>query len=243
MMLITNKKFINCLFLAKTMLRAGIIGPGNIKFHYFDLLKITEEKFNKQVEDIAKALQKANVEIVILPDRGVSFEVAKKYKEFGGKKVYGTVPLSDKDFGVTHLEQYINAKVNGKRVIDEIIDTQNWYKENLTHCLYGDVILMLGNSLGSLGELCFGYYLHKLFVGAKPEVKARKEKIHKEIKAGERVTFSVIVYKPFFKDRLNEEIEKYIRKVNGEIYYVNSPTELERILKKISSSAIKRNES
>jgi hypothetical protein len=34
---------------------------------------------------------------------------------------------------------------------------------------------MLGNSLGSLGELVYAYYLYKLFVGDKPEVKAKKK--------------------------------------------------------------------
>ena len=150
------------------MLRVNLIGAGDIKFHYFELLKIPEDKFHKQVGDIAKALQESDVEIVLLPDRGVSFEVAKKYKEFDGRRVYGTVPVSDKDFGIGHLKQYIEAEVNSKKVFDEIIDTQNWYKQDLTHCVYGDVVLMLGNSLGSLGELVYGYYLYKLFVGDKP---------------------------------------------------------------------------
>lgn len=107
------------------MLRVNLIGAGDIKFHYFDLLEIPEDRFYKQVKEIAKMLQEAEVEIVLLPDRGISFEVAKRYKEFNGKKVYGTVPLSDKDFGISHLKPYIDAKVNGKKIFDEIIDTQN----------------------------------------------------------------------------------------------------------------------
>jgi len=111
------------------MLRVNLIGAGDLKFHYFDLLKIPEEKFHKQVEGIAKALQEAEVEIVLLPDRGISFEVAKRYKEFNGRKVYGTVPVSDKDFGIVHLKPYMNAEIRGKKIFDEIIDTQNWYKQ------------------------------------------------------------------------------------------------------------------
>ncbi|MEM4357762.1 MAG: hypothetical protein QW244_00140 [Candidatus Pacearchaeota archaeon] len=219
------------------MLRVCLIGPGDVKFHYFDLLKIPEREFYKQVEGIARALQGAEVEIVLLPDRGVSFEVAKKYKEFGGKKVYGTVPLSDKDFGIAHLRPYIDAKVNGKKVVDEIINTQNWYKQDLTHCIYGDVVLMLGNSLGSLGELVYGYYLYKLFVGDKPEVNTKKKRIHPEVRAGETVPFSVIIYKPFLKGKLNYEIEEYISKLKGKIYYVKSPAEIKKTLEKISSCA------
>jgi len=219
------------------MLRVSLIGAGDIKFHYFDLLKIPEDKFYKQVDEIAKALREAEVEIVLLPDRGISFEVAKKYKEFGGRKVYGTVPLSDKDFGIAHLKPYIDAEIHGKKIFDEIIDTQNWYKQDLTCCIYGDVILMLGNSLGSLGELVYAYYLYKLFVGDKPEVKAKKKAIHSEVRAGEKVPFSVIAYEPFLKEKLNYEIEAYIRKLKGEIYYIKSAAEIKRTIEKISSSA------
>ncbi|MEM2121577.1 MAG: hypothetical protein QXU20_02895 [Candidatus Woesearchaeota archaeon] len=82
-----------------------------------------------------------------------------KYKAFGGKKVFGTVPLSDKDFGIKNLKPYIKAKIFDKRIFDFFINTQNWYKQNLSQCINADVILMLGNSLGSLGELVYGYYL------------------------------------------------------------------------------------
>jgi hypothetical protein len=54
---------------------------------------------------------------------------------------------------------------------------------------------MLGNSLGSFWELVYAYYLYKLFVGDKPEVKAKKKAIHSEVRAGEKVPFSVIVFK------------------------------------------------
>ncbi|MCK4730156.1 MAG: hypothetical protein KAT28_02450 [Candidatus Aenigmarchaeota archaeon] len=218
------------------MLKISLIGAGDIKFHYFELLQIPEEKFNKQVTEIAKVLADSEVELVLLPDRGICFEVAKKYKEYFGKKVYGTVPYSDRDFGIKHLQQFIDAKVNGAKIIDETIDTQNWYKQDLTHCLFGDIVLMLGNSLGSLGELVYGYYLHKLFIGNKSEVNIAKQKIHPEIKAGEKIPFSVIVYKPFVKEKLNFEIEAYIKKLSGEIHYVNDSQELKSVLDKLISS-------
>lgn len=94
---------------------------------------------------------------------------------------------------------------------------------------------MLGNSLGSLRELVYGYYLYKLFVGDKPEVKVKK--VHSEVRAGERVPFSVIVYEPFLKERLNYEIEAYIRKLKGEAYYVKSPVEIKKTIEQISASA------
>ncbi|MCD6590612.1 MAG: hypothetical protein J7K72_01425 [Candidatus Aenigmarchaeota archaeon] len=219
------------------VLRVSLIGAGNIRYHYYNLLKINEEEFKKEIEKIAKTLANSGYEIVLLPDRGISFEIAKEFKKLSKGKVIGTVPLSDKDFGINHLKPYVGAEVNGRKVFDEFIDTNNWYKQDLTHCIFGDVILMLGNSLGSLGELVYGFYLYKLFIGDKPEVKAKRKAIHPEARAGEKVPFSVVVYEPFIKERLNFEIEAYIKKLNGNIYYVKNSEELKEVLEKIKALA------
>ncbi len=215
------------------MLRLSLIGGGDLKYHYSDLLKIPEQKLNKEIESISKILADLPLELVLLPDRGISFEIARLYKKFGGRKVYGTVPISDKDFGIKHLQPYINAEIEGKKVIDNIIDTQNWYKQDLTCCIYGDYILMLGTSLGSLGELVYGYYLYKLFMGEKPEVSVMKKKIHEEVRCGEQIPFGVIIYKLFVKDKLPYEIEQYIKKLKGNVDYVDNPKELKNKLEKL----------
>ncbi|RLE39364.1 hypothetical protein DRJ17_01425 [Candidatus Woesearchaeota archaeon] len=214
-----------------------MIGAGDIKYHYFNLLKVKEEEFKKEIEAIAKIIVNSGYEIVLLPDRGISFEIAKRYKKLGRGRVIGTVPLSDKDFGIDHLKSYMESKIKRKKVFDEFIDTENWYKQDLTHCIFGDVIFMLGNSLGSLGELVYGYYLYKLFIGDKPEVQAKRKAIHPEARAGEDIPYSVIVYKPFVKEKLNYEIEEYIRKLNGKIYYVKNSEELKAVLEKLKTLA------
>jgi hypothetical protein len=215
------------------MLRISLIGGRDLGYHYSELLGIPRQKLDKEIESISKILADLPLELVLLPDRGISFEVAKLYKRFNGGKVYGTVPVSDNDFGIKHLEPYINAEINGKKVIDKIIDTQNWYKQDLTCCIYGDYILMLGTSLGSLGELVYGYYLYKLFMGEKPEVNVMKKKIHEEVRCGEHLPFGAIVYKPFVKDKLPCEIEEYIKKLKGNVNYVNNPKELKEKLEKL----------
>lgn len=212
------------------MLRISLIGAGDIKYHFHELLEISEEEFNKHIDEISKAL--LDFELVLLPDRGVCFEVAKKHKELSNEKIFGTVPLSDKDFGIDHLKPFIEHKIDGKPVFDEIIDTNNWYKQDLTCCTFGDAVLMLGNSLGALGELAYGYYLLKLFSGKKPELNILKKKVHPQIKTGENVPFSTIIYKPFFKDKIPFEIEQYIKKTGGNIYYVENSKELVDVLKK-----------
>ncbi|MCD6434002.1 MAG: hypothetical protein J7L14_00115 [Candidatus Diapherotrites archaeon] len=209
-----------------------MIGAGDIEYHYFHLLNIKEEEFKKELSDIAEALVDTCCEIVLLPDKGVCFEIAKEYKRRGGRKVIGTVPLSDEDFGIEHLRPYIEAKINGRKVFDEFIDTNNWYKQNLTHCIFGDAILMLGNSLGALGELAYGFYIYKLFIGNKSGIQVKRKAIHPEARAGGKIPYSVVIYEPFIKERLNYEIEAYIEKSNGTVFYVKNSTELKETFEK-----------
>jgi hypothetical protein len=126
------------------------------------------------------------------------------------------------DFGIKHLKRYVDYTVNGKKLIDEVIDTDNWYKQNLTHCIFGDVVMMLGTSLGSLGELAFGFYLYKLLKGDKPGVKIKQKIIHPEVRAGTSRPISLIVYMPFIKEKLSTEIEAYV----GNIHYVESASKI-----------------
>jgi len=211
-------------------MKISLIGAGDIEYHYFNLLKLDKNIFEKEIRDIAKILADSKTELVLLPDRGLPFEIAKLYKEVGGKKAYGTVPLSDKDFGIMHLKKYIDAETNGKKVFDKIIDTENWYKQDLTCCLYADSILLLGLSTGSLGELSYAFYLYKLFMGKKPEVKSDGKQIHSGIIAGTKMPFSIFVYQPFMKEKLPYELEKYIEKFEGKVIYIKNPEELKKYL-------------
>ncbi|MCS7135083.1 MAG: hypothetical protein NZ893_01425 [Candidatus Aenigmarchaeota archaeon] len=52
------------------MLRFCLIGPGDIKFHFFELLKFSEEDLNEYIDGIAKVLKNLDVEFVLLPYRG-----------------------------------------------------------------------------------------------------------------------------------------------------------------------------
>jgi len=211
-------------------MRISLIGAGDVDYHYFELLKLDRSVFYEEIKEIAKTLADKSIEIVLVPDRGLPFEIAKLYKGFGGKKAIGTVPLSDKDFGIAHLMQYKDAMIRSKKIFSEIINTDNWYKQDLTGCLFADAILFLGLSTGSLGDLAYAFYLYKLFNGDKPGVQSKREKIHPSIIAGKNMPFTVFVYKPFIKEKLPYELEEYIKKYNGVIKYLNNIKELKSSL-------------
>lgn len=214
-------------------MKIALIGAGDMELHYTKFLGISQDSLKQHISSIAKAISDSRSDIVVLPDRGISFEIAKGAKSLGGSKVFGTVPLQDKDFGTAHLQPFINAKVGETKVIDEVIDTGDWFKQDLTHCTFGDIVLLLGVSTGSVGELAYGYYLYKLFGGYRKEVVSKKKNIHPKIVAGDTVSFDTIVYLPLVKDKLPFEIEKYISEYGARVHYVKDAKELVDVLSSI----------
>ena len=217
------------------MLRLSLIGPGDIDFHFYQLLGFEKEKFESELEKIAKALVESKVSLELLPDRGISFELAKLYKKLGGKEVVGAVPKSDKTFGIRHLQEFIDAKISNRKVFDKIINSGDWFKHDLIKGLLGDAVLYLGSSPGSDGELNYATYLFKLFQRMKTGVEVIKEKVHPEIRAGENFTY--LVYTPFLiNKKLPPETEAYLEKFKIKLEYINSPKELKEKLSKIKLS-------
>jgi hypothetical protein len=210
-------------------MRVSLIGPGNVNFHFHELLKISQEDMNKNIYGISETLAKSKSEIVILPDKGIAFEIAKKYKELGGKKVVGAVPKADVDFGTGQLRPYIETRIEGRRLIDEIINSGTWYEHDSTLALFGDCILLLGKSLGSMGELNMGFYIYKL-LSKKTESPPKANRLQSQIRAGRKIPFTLIVYLPFAKDRLDYETECYIKKAGGRIAYAKSAEDFQKIL-------------
>jgi hypothetical protein len=214
-------------------MRVSIIGAGDIKFHYNELLEMSDNELSIHLEKIAFVLKETDSIPVALPDRGIPFELTKKFKEIGGEKAIGVAPLSDNSFGITHMNEFIESNVGGKKVFDEVIDTDNWYKQDMTHCLFGETILVLGITTGSLGELAYGYYLYNLMQGHKPGVKTKSNMIHEKIVAGSKIPLNTIVYMPFVKGKLPFELEKYIEKFGGKVFYVKNSSELKDVIIKL----------
>jgi len=209
----------------------SLIGPGDVEYHYQKLLGISKEKFEKELEEISKIIANSQTEILLLPDRGISLEIAKLYRKNNGKKIIGVVPKFDTTFGIKHLEPYMNLEINQKPLFDEIIDTENWYKHDLIKGLLGNAILYLGSSPGTNGELNYAIYLFKFLQGKKDGLKIKGKSIHPEIKADEN--FTIYVYTPFLKNKkLVFELEEYIKRFNINLVYINKAKDLERELKK-----------
>lgn len=216
------------------MLTISLIGPGDIEFHYYKLLGLKEKEFQLELKKIAKTLSESSVALELLPDKGVSIEIAKLYKQQGGKQVIGTVPKSDKTFGIQHLQSYINTEVNGKKLFDKIINSGDWFKHDLIKGLFGDAVLYLGTSPGADGELNYATYLFKLFKGMKIKVDIVREKVHSEIRAGKNIPYIYFIYSPFIKTgKLSRETEAYLEKIGINLEYINTAEELKSKIKNL----------
>jgi hypothetical protein len=214
------------------MFKVSLIGPGDIEYHYYSLLNIQDKQLREHIHHLSRVLAET-CEIVLLPDSGICFEIAKKYKEFGGEKCSGIAPLDDKIFGIKHLKEYMRAKISGDKkikVFDEIINTGNWYKQHFAHCLFGDIILMLGTSPGTLYEMASAFYVYKIFQGYKDKVNVMEKQVHKQIVAGTKIPFTLIIYKPFMKSDIQVEMKEYISRIGGKIYYAKNPRQLLKIM-------------
>ena len=217
-------------------MQISLIGPGKIELHYQKLLSISLEEFNNHIKGISKALVNANIELDFLPDTGVNLEIAKKYKELGGKKVTGVIPESDIDFGVKHLEQYKSIQVNNRPLFDEFVDSENWYKHNSIKTLFGNACLYLGNSPGTEWERNAGTYLYYLMKGMKKDLKISLKKLNPSLNADENFTF--FIYSPFLKTgKLSFEDEFYLKEYGIALEYIKDTKDLEIKLKKFNSKS------
>jgi hypothetical protein len=134
-------------------MRISIIGAGDIS-KISRHSSLSEVQVKKLIKDIGIFLAKKQVELVILPSRGIPYEVAKIYKQHNGKKVIGLIPRSDTRYGIGHIKEYLS-------IADEQIDIGNWYTLNGEIVAYGDVCICVGYSPGVATEIGMLKYHYK----------------------------------------------------------------------------------
>ncbi len=134
-------------------MKVSILGAGDIsKIHRYT--KLSESKVKKLIEDLGKFLAEKKVEIVIVPARGIPYEVAKVYKANKGPKVIGAIPKDDKEYGIMHIKEYLH-------ISDEEFNVGNWYDLNGRIAAQGDISICLGLSGGAICDIAMLKYHYK----------------------------------------------------------------------------------
>jgi len=134
-------------------MKVSILGAGDIS-KISRYTKLSEEEIKKLIEDLAILLVKKEAEIIIVPARDIPYEVAKIYKQNGGKKVIGVIPKEDKEYGIMHIQEYLH-------ISDEEINIGNWYDLNGKIAAQGDYAICIGLSAGALCDIAMLKYHYK----------------------------------------------------------------------------------
>lgn len=167
-------------------MKVTIIGSGELKF-IPEYSGIDRNKLDRLLEDSAKLLVELGAEIIVLPAGGIPYEFAKLYKKFGGKKVYGVIPVNCPFYGDA------TDKIIGdfRDVIDEEIHFNSWYDIDGNIATLGDFTLCFGFTAGVMAEIAEMKY--------NLVYKKRKTKL--------------IIFENTFSRRLHEEIGKDIPQI------------------------------
>lgn len=114
---------------------------------------MSKEKYNSRLNELAETLSK-NVGVAnIIPDQGVPFDLARKFRELGGV-VVGYVPRGGCEF----LEDNF-------QYCDDVKEFDGgWSTLNTCLSLRGDLITVVGMSPGTMVEIAYTKY-HQRYAG------------------------------------------------------------------------------
>ncbi|MFA5174115.1 MAG: hypothetical protein WC438_02950 [Candidatus Pacearchaeota archaeon] len=128
-------------------MRIGIIGPSKLEY-----LNEINKNHLKIIRDLAEYVAESGNEIVIVPDKGsVSEFFGLEYLKRKGKKIYEVLPLDDKEFGLSWVNQNLGEHIN--------CGTWRNQPEKLNE--ETDIFLCLGYAVGGLIEIGYSKWFNK----------------------------------------------------------------------------------
>ena len=134
-------------------LSALLIGPTD-KIKIFKFGKINKKDYVKYKEKIGKILATNLSTIYLIPDEGIPLDMARSYKQFGGKEVIGVIPIGE----CGALARYF-------KFCDKIEEVDGgWTVLNTCLCLKAGLMIGFGLSSGTLVEIAYSKY-HKKYLG------------------------------------------------------------------------------
>ncbi len=126
-------------------MKISLLGTGDIS-KISKHTPMSEAELTNLIKQIAKLLAEKQHEIVIIPNKGIPLEIVKIYKQEGGKKIFGVVPIKDKDYGLGHIEEFLP-------LIDENLEVDSWYDADGKVAAFGEICIVIGMSPGVMRAL------------------------------------------------------------------------------------------
>lgn len=141
-------------------LTAIVIGPTD-RTKLFRFGSIRQEDYDRYLTESATILVQHLQKVDIIPDMGVPLDMARRYKDLGGKEVVGYIPRAG----------YESLKPNFK-FCDKIEKIEGGWTELNTHLsLKSGLAICFGISPGTLVEIAYSKY-HLRYLGKKIRILA-----------------------------------------------------------------------
>ena len=142
-------------------MRVSVLGTGDMT-KIPRMVGLPESEVKKIIVKVGVLLAVKGHELVIIPDRGVPIEIAKVYKDNGGKQLLGIVPTKDTQYGTTFIEGNLS-------LLDKQLEVDHWYDADGEIAAAGDVCIVIGMSPGIMREVCVLKY-HYRYLNSKTKV-------------------------------------------------------------------------
>ncbi len=155
-------------------MRVAVLGPTNIAAVAASA-GLDPAEYVRVARQAGAQLAASGHELLVVPDRGVAVYAAEAYREAHGPRLIGLFPRGGNgmlDASAILLDEH-------RYLCNEAIDSLTWAEQHPTICALADVLLVIGLSCGTMGELIWTKWMgtpavviRPLVSGIPPEVLA-----------------------------------------------------------------------
>ncbi len=155
-------------------MKVAVLGPTNIAVAAASV-GLDAEAYVRTARQAGTQLAANGYELVVVPDRGVAVHAAQAYREAHGPRLIGLFPSGGNgvlDASAIRLDDH-------RHLCDLAIDGLTWHDQHPRICQLADIMLAIGLSCGTMGELIWTKWartpavvIRPLISGIPPEVLA-----------------------------------------------------------------------
>lgn len=134
--------------------RVGVIGPTNLP-RIAGASGIPVARYRRCAQAVGRLLARWDLELVVVPDRGVAVLALEAYRAAGGRKVIGLVASGgDSESGATE-----NCLARA-HLCDQVVSGLTWHEQHAAICRVSDLMVGVGLSYGTLAEIAWTKWVH-----------------------------------------------------------------------------------
>lgn len=155
-------------------MRVAVLGPTNIAAVAASA-GLNADDYVRVAQQAGAQLAAGGYELLVVPDRGVAVHAAAAYREAHGPRLIGLFPSGGNgvlDVSAIRLDEH-------RYLCDQAIDGLSWHDQHPHICQMADIMLVIGLSCGTMGEMIWTKWartpavvIRPLVSGIPPEILA-----------------------------------------------------------------------